>query len=1000
MTDHHRHAASLSPWDAPRTAFFEWDVRTDALTGCPAYAGLFGGECPGTGQAFLSTLSPGDRDRLIALRAGLTPGSPTYTAGLRLSGDLLEERGWGTFDGKGGLLRVNGILLGAVKAPREQPGRMAKMADVVPGVVYAFRLRPDGSSCLPYVSVLFRELSGLEPKNVVNDAAPFFAHVHPEDLAYLYGTIAESAAALAPWRAEFRYLHPHKGEIWTEGHSVPEAQDDGSILWHGFIQDITGRKRAEASLQEANDRLAALIEALPDAIFFKDGEGRWQVINQVGAKLFQVQDFPWRGKSEAEMSAARPDFRSIHEACSVGDEAAWSAGGLSVNVEHLVGPDGRSREFEVRKVPLFESDGRRKALVVIGRDITERRQAAEALSESREDLNRAQAVGHIGSWRLDIWRNELWWSDENHRIFGIPKGVPLTYETFLSTVHPEDRDYVDRMWKAGLGGEPYDIEHRLVVDDQVKWVREKAELEFDQHGELLGGFGITQDITDRKLAEQVRQQFEALVEHSPDFIGMADLEGNAIYVNPAGCALVGLSSPEAVRGMPIVDFSPEELRGMYFDKVIPAMMGGGRWVGETRFRDFVTGETIPMYQIGFLVRHPNGEPMCFATVARDITPLKQAEHALREADRRKDEFLAMLAHELRNPLAPIRNAAHVLGLLGLEQPRIKWAQETIEGQVAHLTRLVDDLLDVSRIVRGKITLKKEEIELADLVERILEAAQPLVEAKGHRLTVRLPEEPVRLEVDPVRVTQVLLNLLDNAAKYNPDGGKIELNARVAGEEIEIRVKDDGMGIPAELLPHVFEMFQQGERTLDRSQGGLGIGLTLVQRLVGMHGGRVGAYSDGPGLGATFTVRLPIKRAPSSSAVDNPRINGHPSPGIRVLVVDDDPAVADSTAVLLELEGYEVRIAASGFAALEQVPAFRPQVVLLDIGLEGLDGFETARRLRQLPEGRQLCLLAVTGYGDEETKTSALEAGCDHHLVKPVNISRLIALLAEVASRNT
>lgn len=380
----------------------------------------------------------------------------------------------------------------------------------------------------------------------------------------------------------------------------------------------------------------------------------------------------------------------------------------------------------------------------------------------------------------------------------------------------------------------------------------------------------------------------------------------------------------------------------------------------------------------------------------DITEHKQAEQALLEAGQHKDEFLAMLAHELRNPLAPIRNAAYVLAQPGLDEPRVKWAQETIEGQVTHLTRLVDDLLDAARIGRGKITLKHEVIELTALVEKLMQSIQPLAENKGHQLTIRLPEHPVRLRGDPVRLNQIFLNLLDNAIKYTPDGGWIELAARMAGQEIEISVRDNGMGISAELLPRVFDLFQQDERKLDRAQGGLGIGLTLVQRLAAMHGGRVTADSEGPGLGAIFTVWLPAKAMPARPAAPEAVDFVSLASGMRVLVVDDDVAVADSMAMLLEVTGYVVRIADSGQAALEQLPLFRPQVVLLDIGLTGMDGFETAKRLRELSEGLDLCVVALTGYADEKTREKAMASGCDYFLVKPVTITVLASLLEKVA----
>lgn len=382
---------------------------------------------------------------------------------------------------------------------------------------------------------------------------------------------------------------------------------------------------------------------------------------------------------------------------------------------------------------------------------------------------------------------------------------------------------------------------------------------------------------------------------------------------------------------------------------------------------------------------------------RNHIRLKHTADELRLADQRKDEFLAMLAHELRNPLVPIRNAAHILGRLLQQEPAIKWAQETIETQVAHLARLVEDLLDVSRIARGKTPIKKELVEFATLVRQVLEAARPLAESKRHDLTVRLPDEAVYLDVDPVRLSQVLHNLLDNAVKYTPDGGKIEFDARLSGPELEITVRDNGAGIAPELLPHVFEMFQQGERTLDRAQGGLGIGLTLVQRLVVLHGGRVEARSDGPNHGSTFTVWLPTVPAPTMPVADEMPAKSVPCPMLRVLVVDDDEAVADSTAVLLDMAGYDVRVAADGLAALELMPQFQPQAVLLDIGLEGMDGFEVARRLRQLPEGRGLCLIAVTGYGDEKTRAAVSEAGFDHHMIKPTRADSLVGLLAKVAA---
>jgi CheY-like chemotaxis protein len=332
--------------------------------------------------------------------------------------------------------------------------------------------------------------------------------------------------------------------------------------------------------------------------------------------------------------------------------------------------------------------------------------------------------------------------------------------------------------------------------------------------------------------------------------------------------------------------------------------------------------------------------------------------------------------------------------LELDEPRVKWAQQVIETQVARLSHMVDDLLDVSRIAHGKISLKLEDIELNSLLTQIMQSIVTLAEQKRQQLSISLPEHEVRLKGDSIRLSQAIFNLLDNAIKYTPDGGLIEFTARMAGEEVEIGVQDNGMGITAELLPKVFDLFQQDERGLDRAQGGLGIGLTLVQRLVVKHGGRVAAYSKGKGMGATFTVWLPAWVATTQPAEKATMSKRSATQGRRVLVVDDDFAVADSTAMLLELEGYAVCVANSGAAALGKVPIFRPQAVLLDIGLHGMDGFEVAKRLRELPEGRDLFVVAVTGYADEKTRARALASGCDRFLVKPVAFDVLDGLLDE------
>jgi signal transduction histidine kinase/DNA-binding response OmpR family regulator len=365
---------------------------------------------------------------------------------------------------------------------------------------------------------------------------------------------------------------------------------------------------------------------------------------------------------------------------------------------------------------------------------------------------------------------------------------------------------------------------------------------------------------------------------------------------------------------------------------------------------------------------------------------------IQENDQRKNEFLAMLAHELRNPLAAICNAIHILRLHGSNQPDLVWAQEVIDRQVKHLVRLVDDLMDVSRITRGKIKLQLELLDTSKVIANAVETSRHLIEAHKHELIVSAPPEPISLNADPARMSQILANLLNNAAKYTPDRGRIWLSVMPEDGEITFRVRDTGTGIPREMLTKVFDLFTQMDRSLERSHGGLGIGLTLVQRLVELHGGTVQAFSEGLGQGSEFVVRLPVKAGEGSldsgGSVKNPSREGATQARSRVLVADDNVDAAASLAVFLRLAGHEVRLSHDGLDALLAAQAFHADVVLLDIGLPGLDGYEVARRLRAHPDTKGVLLIAVSGYGQEEDRRRCFQAGFDHHFIKPVDWSAL------------
>ena len=387
-----------------------------------------------------------------------------------------------------------------------------------------------------------------------------------------------------------------------------------------------------------------------------------------------------------------------------------------------------------------------------------------------------------------------------------------------------------------------------------------------------------------------------------------------------------------------------------------------------------------------------GTPVWMSGTVLDITDRKQTEQTLREVDRRKDEFLATLAHELRNPLAPVRNAVEILHLKGPAIPELQWAREVIDRQVRHLARLIDDLMDLSRINRGNIELKREPVLLSKVVQGAVETSRPLIETCGHQLTVELPEGPVVVDADLTRLSQVYWNLLNNAAKYMQRGGRIELRTELQGTDVLVSVRDEGVGIPADKLSSIFEMFSQVETALSRSQGGLGIGLYVVKRLVEMHGGQIEARSDGPGKGSEFVVRLPIVVAQDVTRETNDNAAALVS-NLRILVVDDNEDAASSSAILLTMMGNHVRTAHDGEAAVQEASDFHPHVVLLDIGLPKMNGYEAAQTIREQPWGSDMIPIAVTGWGQEADKRMSERAGFNHHIVKPVDPRALMKYLA-------
>jgi PAS domain S-box-containing protein len=525
----------------------------------------------------------------------------------------------------------------------------------------------------------------------------------------------------------------------------------------------------------------------------------------------------------------------------------------------------------------------------------------------------------------------------------------------------------------------------------------------DNDGRVLFLAWSGADITGRKRAETDREKFVTLIENSTDFIGMCDLAGVPFFVNRAGLEMVGLADLAAARRTPVQSFFFPEDQPRIMQEFFPQVLERGHGEIEVRFRHFKTGEARWMAYKVLVLPDAAGRAVAFATVSQDVTERKRLADSLQtlaaelsDADRRKNEFLAMLAHELRNPLAPISNAARALRLGSGDGDAVRSASAMLERQVGQLSRLVDDLLDMSRITRGRIELRKSRVELATVIHQAVEAVRAHYKGMNHELSVSLPPRPVQLEADPARLTQVVGNLLNNACKFTDRGGDVRLTVAEERGEVVIRVRDSGIGIAAEHLPRVFDMFTQVDTSLERSRDGLGIGLTLVKTLVEMHGGSVEARSDGVGHGSEFIVRLPIVAAAAEAELP-PSEPAGTSRSRRILIVDDSEDGAESLAMLLEFGGHQTWQAHDGLEGITMTERVRPDVVLLDIGLPRMNGYEVCRRIRQEPWGKDLVLVALTGWGQEEDRRQSIDAGFNAHMVKPVDYDALAELLASLPS---
>jgi PAS domain S-box-containing protein len=519
-------------------------------------------------------------------------------------------------------------------------------------------------------------------------------------------------------------------------------------------------------------------------------------------------------------------------------------------------------------------------------------------------------------------------------------------------------------------------------------------------GRLTGFLKITRDLTERRRHEETlresEERFRLLVNSVKEYaIFMLDADGCVASWNLGAERIIGYTAAEII-GRSVACLYPAEAaeRGAPQRDLATVVAHGGMEINGRRVRK--DGTRFWANVVICSVHDLDGKLRGFAQVTRDLTERKQFKE-LEESQQRTHEFLAMLSHELRNPLAPLKTSVDIMRLREMSDPVLIRARDVIDRQVQHLTHIIDELLDVSRITSGRIRLTSETLDLQGVVLRAVEAARPLFDSKGHTLEIEAPASHVWVRGDLTRLTQVFVNLLNNAAKYTPDRGRIEVSIRSTDKSAAVHIRDNGIGIAAELLPRMFDLFTQGDRPLDRTDGGLGVGLALVHRLVSLHGGVVKAFSEGIGRGSELVVTLPQY----CQEISMPVASDPPPPEPqqkrrRLMVIDDNKDAAESMSMLFELWGHEVICAYDGRGALETAAKYRPDAVFLDIGLPGMDGYEIAERLRELPESARTVLVAITGYGQDEDRRRSREAGIDHHLVKPVSPETLHKLLDSLA----
>ncbi|MGD0961052.1 MAG: PAS domain S-box protein [Methylomonas sp.] len=766
---------------------------------------------------------------------------------------------------------------------------------------------------------------------------------------------------------------------------------DGIVI---TLVDISERKHAE----QARMQLSAIVESSDDAILAKDLNGVIRNWNAAAERLF---GYP------ASEAIGKPVTLLIPVAMQAEEDLILQRLSAGERIEHYetvrVAKDGRQIDVSVTVSPIKDNGGRIIGASKIVRDISERKRTEETLRHSQQQNEFLAKILEMSSQPFGVGYPDGRLGLINaafERLTGYSGDELRALDWIMALTPPEWRDIEQHhLLELQREGQPVRYEKEYIKKDGSRVPIELlVHLATDSEGSPAYFYSFITDISERKRSELALRQQEERLRLALAAARMATWDwhvpsGEVIW-NEMHYRMMGYEPGEVIPSYQawINRVHSDDINAVQAN--IQRCMAEGS-VYNTEFRTLWPDGTIRWLQArGEFEYGLNQQPLRCYGVMIDITERKEAEQALKVADRRKDEFLAMLAHELRNPLAPISNAVEIMKQANTDPSRITWCTEIIDRQIKHLIGLVDDLLDVSRISRGLVELKKEALEIRDFIQPAMEINQPLIDNRRQKFSMALPSEPLWVEGDRIRLAQVISNLINNAAKYSEEGGHISLSADLSEDDVRIRISDNGCGIDHADLSNLFDLFYQAQRDLDRSQGGLGIGLSLVQSLVEKHGGEVRAFSSGRGLGSEFVIRLPRLIVPKPVTAFTTAVSVRNLQKLRILVVEDNQDIAESLAILLEIDGHKIRIANNGSAALEIARSEQLDVILLDIGLPEMDGYSVAQALRSSNGHERTLLIALTGYGQPEDRKKSRAAGFDEHLVKPVNIEILRKLLAD------